>query len=290
VTIYTKEDVRVVAALGASTSIVTANEVSNVLTFVGGFVQSTSSSASGSSSVPAGTACAKSGTFGSRITKSMVRTGFAVGDSIALDFVDCDFDTGVVFHGTLSIVMKSDASSLAAGDYRIAPKLIANAFETRFPTTTTKFNGTVDTEYIVADASNSSTISFNVPAAEFFDVTRNPTGSALKLSYALGTTFKAVDVVNPNSASRKLDGQVDVSTATTNATPLTIATPSALVGTIDSSGNFVATTGAMLTKATNMNLATSVSVSGTTTTVSGDTDKNSTMDLVFTTTWQALLQ
>jgi large repetitive protein len=289
VTNYTKEQVRLVASLGALTPIVTANEVSNVLIFVGSFIQSASSATSGTSTVPAGTACATSGTYGSRITKSMVRTGFAVDDSAALEFVNCDFGTGVVLHGALSIVMKSDASALAAGSYGVASKLIATSFEMRFPTSTSKASGIIDSEYIVADAGNSSTMSFNVPTGQLFDMTRDPTGGALNLSYAAGTTFKAVDVVSPNSASRKLDGQVDISTATTNATPLTIAMPTALSGTIDSAGNFVATTGAMSTKATNMNLATSVSVSGTTTTVNGDTDKNGVMDLVFTTTWEALL-
>lgn len=283
---YTQADVKNVALLGALTQVITATEVGSLLGFVSGLVQGTAE-VTGGSTVLTAVACKVGGSFNFTTTKATERTGLAVGDQLAVSFVNCDVGDDLVLNGALTAVTKSDTANLPASDYRVAFDLSATSFVMTFRGSPSTFDGTISGEHIVA-AKNSFTAAFTVPAGPSFTAVVGDATSALTYSYAEGTTFKSVDVISPNSASRQLDGQVSVKTATTSATPLTISTPAALAGTL-TSGRFIATTGSTYTKATNMNLATSVSVSGTTTTVSGDTDSNNTMDLVFTTTWEGLV-
>jgi hypothetical protein len=257
-----------------------------MLAFVGGFMQG-SADITGGSTVLSDLACDAGGTFSVTTTKATVRTGLAVGDKMALSFVNCDFGTGLKLNGALTALAKSDTAGLAADDFRVAADLSAAAFEMTFGTATSKFDGAISSEYIVV-GDNSFTASFAVSGALGFTAVVAGAGYELTYYYADGTTFQSVDVISPNSASRQLDGKVSVKTATTSATPLTISTPAALSGTL-TGGRFIAATGSTYVKATNMNLATSVAVSGTTTTVNGDTDRNSTMDLSFTTTWEGLV-
>jgi hypothetical protein len=286
VTKYTQDDVRTVAVLGILTQTITAREVGNVLGFVGGFMQG-SADITGGSTVVSDLACDAGGTFSVTTTKATVRTGLAVGDKMALSFVNCDFGTGLKLNGALTALAKSDTAGLTPDDFRVAADLSAVAFEMTFGTVTSKFNGAISGEYIVV-GDNSFTASFAVSDALGFTAVVGGAGYELTYFYADGTTFRAVDVISPNSASRQLDGKVSVKTATTSATPLTISTPTALSGTV-TGGRFIPTTGSTYVKATNMNLATSVAVSGTTTTVNGDTDRNSSLDLSFNTTWEVLV-
>jgi hypothetical protein len=287
VTKYTQADVKNVASIGVLFQIITANDVTNMLAFASGAIQGASESDSDSNIIDA-SACIKGGTFSRTITKSMQRVGLAVGDKMEFSFVNCDFDTGVILDGALSLVAKSDAANLADNDYRVLFDASATAFVMRFGTSPSTFVGTLNSEYIVG-ANGSYTASFAVPAGLGFVATLGNAPNTLTYTYFEGATFKSVDVGTPNSASRKLDGKVSVKTATTNATPLTISTPTALSGTV-TGGIFTATSGSVYTTATAMNLATSVAVSGTTTTVNGDTNGDNVMDLSFTTAWQGLFQ
>jgi hypothetical protein len=69
---------------------------------------------------------------------------------------------------------------------------------------------------------------------------------------------------------------------------LTIATPVALSGST-LSGSFAANAGEIHATATDQDLVTATTINGADATVSGDTDRNGSLDLVFSTTLAALL-
>lgn len=285
---YTQADVKNTATLGVLTSVVSGDKVGAAMAFLGGVLQGFSTDVNGSRSVPT-VSCASGGAGGGSLTasvnKTAVRTGLAVGDNITYTFANCTFgSTGLTFNGTVKLTAQNEAANLDSATYQVSYQASLTGFSMKSGTTTTNFSGIANVVSSLT-SNNTSSGSFTVPTGQTFSaVVTGGSGGPFSMDFAAGTTFTGTEVTSPNAATRKLDGSVSVGT-TGAAVPLVITTPAALSGTI-SSGLFVGTFGVVNTKAPN--LATSVSISGTNASVSGDTDGNGSLDLVFSTTWTAL--
>jgi hypothetical protein len=285
---YTQADIKNTATLGVLTSVVSGDKVGAAMAFLGGVIQGFSTDPGGSRSVPAAS-CASGGAGGgsltASVTKTAVRTGLAVGDSISYTFANCVFgSSGLTFNGTVKLTAQTEAINLDSANYQVSYQAGMTGFSMKSGTTTANFGGTAN---VVSSLTSNTTSSgtFTVPTGQTFSaVVTGGSSGPFSMDFAAGTTFTGTEVSSPNTATRKLDGTVNVGT-TGAAVPLVITTPAALSGTT-TSGLFVGTFGVVNTKASN--LATSVSISGTNASVSGDTDGNGSLDLVFSTTWTAL--
>jgi hypothetical protein len=284
---YSQADVKNVAILGASSLVLTGDRVGLILFFFGDLLQGISTDAGGSRSGSA-TSCAGSGggsgTVAFNLTKSAVRTGLAAGDQLAYTFSNCSFSTGgLVLNGTVVLTAQTAASNLNVNTYQVGYRVAATNFSTASGGTTTAVSGTFDANSALSGG-NTDTQRFTVATGQSLTANIRTGSSVVSIAYSPTTTFVSTDTASPNSATRKLDGPLTMAT-TAGSAAVDVTTPTTLAGNT-SSGAFVATSGQVTAKTTD--LATSTSISGNTVTVSGDSDRNGSLDLVFSTTWTGL--
>ena len=275
---YRESDVKNVVTLGAIASGMTGDRVGPALSFLGGILQGLSLDAGGSRSTGT-TSCATggsgSGTLSAVVTKSAVRAGMAVGDQVTYTFTNCVFaNASFTFNGTVKLTAQTDAVNLNSATYQVGYSATFTSFSVKAGALTTTLGGTANAVSSLTSG-NAASGTFTVPAGQSLTAVISG-GAAGPFSLTYGS---------PNSASRKLDGAVSAGASGATA-PLTIATPVTLTGTLSNAGQFSATSGVLNTKSSD--LATSVTFSGTGATVSGDSDRNGSLDLVFQSSWAAL--
>ncbi|XVJ70252.1 MAG: hypothetical protein HEQ39_11815 [Rhizobacter sp.] len=230
-----------------------------------------------SSRLPAVAAC-DSGTFLFSVTKSGSRLGLDAGDSLLIIFSNCSF-SGLVFNGSMRLTAQGNISNVSSA-YNIRYLATMTNWSVRNGSLTTTTSGNMDIN------SSNTAIAFTVPTNQSVTSASTVSSGTVTSIYRAGTTALSVDTISPNTASRKLDGTVVVSTSSGQLT-FDVATPTAFAGTT-SGGRFEPNTGAMTFRQPGGTSNASISISGNTATVSGDTDGNGTPDLSFTTTWAAL--
>lgn len=284
---YSQADVKNVALLGASSAALTGDRVGSILYFFGDLLQIFSTDTGGSRSGPT-TSCAGTegggGTLTFNVTKSAVRTGLAVGDQISYTLTNCSFRSGgPVTNGTFVLTAQSAATNLNEDTYQVGYRVFATKFSFVNGGTTTTLSGTVDASSALS-ADNTDTQRFTVASGQELTAFFGTGSSVGFITYSPTTTFVSTDTASPNSATRKLDGPLTMGTAS-GSVAVDVVTPTTLAGNM-SAGRFVATSGQVNAKTTD--LATSTSISGNTVTVSGDSDRNGSLDLVFSTTWTGL--
>jgi hypothetical protein len=286
---YSQTDIKNVAALGVLTTAITGDKVGFDLGFFAGFLQGLSTDTGGSRTVT-NASCVINGSGGgtltTTITKSAVHTGLIAGDQVTLTAVNCTVGgTSQTINGTAALTAQSTVVSTVSGTFKLSYQADLSNFSVKTSASTTNAIGVINAVYELT-GNNSVAQSFTVPAGHAFAASVATGSNLFVMSYDAATTFASTDVISPNSASRKLDGTLTAGT-TAATVPLVVATPTALSGTT-TSGLFVATSGAINTKSND--LPTSITFSGNTATVSGDTDGNGSLDLTFLSSWAALTQ
>lgn len=274
----TQTDIQTTASLGALTLLGADSDAKTVMAFGDSLLNGTST-VGGGSTLPGLEACTGGGTLTSSVTKSASRVGYAAGDQLLVTFSNCSL-SGLVFNGSMRLTAQGTISNVGSS-YDIRYVATLTNWSIRSSSLTTTISGSMD-------INSSNTVSaFTVPANQSLSSTNTTTSSGTATtSYRAGTAVRSVDTASPNTASRSLTGSVVVATGGTQLT-FDVATPTAFSGTT-SNGRFLPNTGTMTFRQSGGGLNASVSVSGNTVTVSGDTDGNGTQDLSFTTTWTAI--
>lgn len=150
----------------------------------------------------------------------------------------------------------------------------------------TRYGGEVEVVSAITAADIVST-RFAVPAGATFDVVLSAARPTFSVVYGPRATFAMTSTESANSASVQLDGAVAAGRAG-SLVPMAIATPAVLAGQLPTEV-FVVTSGALVARSTAQSPSTSVTVAGDKVTVRGDTDHDGAPDLVFETTWAALV-
>jgi hypothetical protein len=129
---------------------------------------------------------------------------------------------------------------------------------------------------------NITTNAFTVPDGSSY----SHAASGVDVRFAPQATAAFSESASNNAGSFILEGGASLVTAP-GTLAVTFKTPSPLTGP-RAAGYVVPATGVFNTTSTTQTLATSVLFSGNVVTVSGDTDKNGSLDLVFGSTWAEL--
>jgi hypothetical protein len=284
---YTQDDIKSVAAAGLvpATFILTDNGAG--IGVLGGFLVSRTSQTGGSTG-PVVESCVVNGNgHGSltySVTKSAFRTGFAAGDQVVVTFNDCDRGGGIVNNGTATFTATNNLANLSTASFDYGVDVRMTNFSARYRSSLATFDGvaTLITKFLSSNLSLTQKLA--VPAGQTLRVTLNNQ----VLEYAGGASVSIALVSIPNSATTRLDGDVKVTNAG-KTVALSASTPITLSGSTNAAGQFLATSGTIAVKDTARNIATSTTVSGNNTSVSGDTDGNGSLDLTFSTTWLSLI-
>lgn len=287
---FSRDNIQAVASLGALTTLFTGSGDGPIFMTAAStnFLLTDSTFTSGSSTDTF--SCVingqGAGSLAVTTTKSATRIGYAVGDSVRLVYSNCRPGTSTVIrNGTINLTAQSAISNLAATSNSLSYQAVATNFTAEITAADrSTYNGmmNVTSQTTSASAANSG---FSIPTGQSYRVLYR----GLTYTYLGGTTYRATAATAPANFTRKLDGDVNLNLSSTPGTTigLTIQTPTALASI---SSTFVAIAGTVATRDVLQNLATSVTVNGTAATVSGDTDRNGSLDLVFVTTWAALTQ
>ena len=286
-------DVQDTVSMGLLIGRSTDSRVAPGLDSLGVALQELSFDSLGSRSTPPAT-CAVDGkgggTYGGEVKKSSVHAGLEPGDQIVLVYAQCDVgDEGFLLNGTVTLTVQGAALNLPSDHYEVRFGLEATAFSMTFAGLTTRYDGVADVVSTVTGPGIVST-RFKVPVAKAFDAILSAASAAsptVHLTYAANTTFARTETATPNGASIKLDGLVDAGPAADDRLALVVGMPTALTGT-STAHVFAATSGVITAWDTGRNLATTTTFNGDKATVSADTDGDSSLDLVFDTTWAAL--
>ena len=290
---FTQAEVKAVATLGLLAVEGSGGVVSLGFAYMGGLMESLAGDSGGSRSIDL-TAMCTSGTTRLDVIKTAVRTGLISGDQVTVTADQCAVaGTGFVLNGVTKLTAQNTLAARVGGNYVLSFEAAMTGFTFTADGKTTQFDGVANAAVDVTGDGNTTSVGFAVPAGRTFSAMTTPyeAGKALpaiSITYGAGTTSVASEVSAPNNASRKLDGSITLSTGGAPAMSLVISTPSILLGTT-ATGPFVATSGVIDTKATDENVATSTTVSGVRATVSGDTDGNGSLDLVFDSSWLTLM-
>lgn len=284
---YTQDDIKSVAAAGLvpATFILTDNGAG--VGVLGGFLVSRTSQPGGSTG-PVVESCAVNGngrgSLTYSVTKSAFRTGFAAGDQVAVTFNDCDRGGGIVNNGTATFTATNNLANLSTSSFDYGVDVKLTNFSARYRSSLATFDGvaTLTTKFVSSNLSLAQKLT--VPANQTLRVVLNNQ----TLEYAGGASVSITTVALPNSATARMDGDVKVTSAG-KTVALSVSTPITLSGNTTNAGQFLATSGTITVKDTARNIATSTNVSGTNASVSGDTDGNGSLDLVFSATWLLLL-
>jgi hypothetical protein len=235
------------------------------------------------------TACA-SGSRSAAIDKTTPdHEGFIAGDSVTLTYNNCDVGQNLVFNGTFKATLQGD----------VLPSVGPQNYDLRFKGELTGFSSKSTVDGIVRNYEGSATFNasatpdgraafgFTVPVANNLALQYTGSLPSIKIGYLPGTRFAGTEVTGTAVITQAIEGEVFL-TSTTGTENLVITNPTVLAGPTPANGLFNATSGVIDTKSTTRTVATSTTVDGANVSIRGDSDKNSTLDLTFTTTWAAL--
>jgi len=289
---FTQADVKGVATLGAQAIEETGQGAALGFAYWGGWVEAMAYDSGGSRSSDASGMCT-TGTARVEVVKSAIRTGLATGDQVTLAADNCAVaGAGIVVSGVVKLTAQETIVAPSGGDFTLRFSADATGFSYTNASQSVQLNGVANTVIAFSGGGNTTALSVAVPDGHSLSalLTAYQAGKALpaiSVEYGAGTTFDVSDTSTPNSATRKLNGVVVMSAAGASMR-LAISTPSALLGTT-STGLFVPSSGVINTTTTDENLATSTTVSGVRASVSGDSDRDGSLDLVFDSSWSALV-
>ena len=288
---YSQAEVKTAASLGAAVIEVTGERTLSGMGYLSGALAGLSIDDAASSQTVA-LPCA-SGTGSAKVTKATAHAGFIKDDEIEFIYNKCAFANGDLLNGAAKLTLKDAASFASSGGWSANFKAHATGFEVTTNSATLRYQG--DFEFIqrTTNGLNSSVETFTVPSGYVLAVNAlTGTTSAFVLSYGPGLTFEAGDVTSPNSATRKITGPVVATLPRLPSGRLTFATPTTLTGTRTAANLFLPIAGVFnvsVESQGSQTLATSTTVNTGGVTVSGDSDGNGSLDLVFNATWAALL-
>lgn len=284
---YTQADVQNITSLGLAAIAGGNNRAGRVAFHLSSYLINFSTTTGGSvtannqSCVVSG---AGSGTYSYSVTKSANRMGLASGDQVSMTFSRCDYGgNGFIDDGSVTLTARSAIANASPGIFDVS--FDANLIDYELPGgfTKTKYSGLINAAVNKASA-NSVITSFTVAPAQTFTQT---TGDVW-VAYAAGTTGTVTQISSPNNISYKLEGQADVHALEGSTRTLLIATPTPLAGPIVA-GQLSPASGVINVKDTTRNITTSTTFSGPAASLSGDTDGNGSLDLVFNSSWAKLI-
>lgn len=284
---YTQSDLQNATLYGSSAAVGGNNRTARVLMALSqqhlvDFSNQTTGSIAATNQ-PCAVAGVGSGTYGYAVTKSAVRTGFAAGDQVVLTFSGCDYaGVGLVNDGSITITARAPIATASASNFNFTFDASFTNFFQRFGSLRTGYSGLLNASTNNANA-NVRTINFIVPTGpDFLQLT-----SGVGVFFRPGTAATVIQSDAPATISYKFSGDVSI-TSLGNTNNLRVDTTTPIAGPLVS-GQFSPNAGVLEVKDTGLNITTSSTISGNTITVRGDTDRNGSLDLVFTTTWASLI-
>ena len=291
--IYSQANVKNVAGLGALVLQITDSRTVSGMSFLGGSVAALATDdAAGAQTV---SIVCSSGTGSAKVTKPVAHVGLKQDDEVLFVYDRCVGANGFLLNGTAKLTLKDTASVASSGDLSANFKADVTDFEVTTNGSSLRYEGQFDFDFSTTDSLNSSSGTFTVPSGQALTVEgMTGTTSVFTVTYGEGLTFEAADVSAPNSATRKFSGSVVAAIPAYPSGTLTFATPTALTGVRVAAGNNVAFSpsagvfNVSLASQGTQTLPTSTTINANGVTVSGDSDGNGSLDLVFNTTWQAL--
>ena len=189
--------------------------------------------------------------------------------------------SGVTANGSAVLTLKNSVASASLSNYDIAYEARLTNFSVRYLTSNATLSGTANLNSRFV-SSTGMVQKLSVPAGQ----TLKGDSSFGSIEYQGGSEFTDMEFPNPAPSQYALKGEV-VFTKSGKATALLIATPAPLTGKAVNS-QFEPSAGTVTARDTAMKLSTSVTLSGTAASISGDGDDNGTMDLSANTTWGSL--
>lgn len=281
----TQAELKQVAALGVLVTLATGASSGQDLAFLNAVFEGLSADVGGSRIVDL--PCT-AGAASVSIVKSASRTGLVAGDGATFTYDRCDVaGSGYVLSGKVTATAQSAVLPAVGGSFSVEYAAVMTGLSATYSNVTRAYDGVLNISSGVTGSTTYST-RFAVPAGQPFTILFTGVGTPLSYIYSAETTFVGIDNVTSKSGMRKLDGSVTVRLANSPILPLAISTPTNLTGTTSSTNVFTATAGTINTTSAAQNIATSTIISGANATVSGDTDKNGSLDLTFSIPWAAL--
>jgi hypothetical protein len=281
----TQAELKQVAALGILITLATGAASGQDLAFLNAIFEGLSADVGGSRVV--NLPCT-AGTASVSIVKSAPRTGLVAGDGATFTYDRCDVaGSGYVLSGKVNATAQSAVVPAVGGSFSVDYAAVMTGLSATYTSVTLTYDGVLNISSSVTDSTTYST-RFVVPAGQLFTILFTGAGTPLSYIYSAETTFAGVDNVTLKTGTRKLDGSVTARLANSPILPMAISTPTTLTGTTSSTNVFTATAGTITSTSAAQNIATSTTINGANATVSGDTDKNGSLDLTFSVPWAAL--
>lgn len=291
---YTQADIQSVAAMGAS-SVALGYKGGAGLALLSAFLVPHTSRTAGSEGTTV-RSCGDlfqlgAGTYSYSTTKSTTRRGFGVGDQLTVTFKDCKFNgSEPVVNGTAIYAATTSLADLAANnyDYPFDVMLIGLTVSYRGINLVSDGVANMHAKFLSSGNATLVTQKLTVPLGQTMRLTVN--GQVLE--YGGGASFIFSENSQPSgiALNTQLDGAIKFARAG-QSTALVMATPTPLTGSADTQAVFTATAGTVAVKDTVRNMATSTTLNGTTASISGDTDGNGSLDLIFNSSgWAALTE
>jgi hypothetical protein len=285
---YSQADIKSVAGLGLNAAVFGSSHNIFALSYLSSFLLAFSNNNTSGSATAVVQSCTQPGSTtggGSRtmtLTKSAAHPGLFAGEKLTVVYENCQHtDSEYVLNGVVDFIPIDPVPAATYENYEIK-------YEIKF------------TQFSILNGANidgfDGLANINVKVIDFNDFTQKmavPFGHTLKISnqgssidYKSGASLITNSVIEPNSASFKLDGDVAF-TNVGQTNMLSISMPTMVSG-IDDVNGLIATSGVINIKDTNLNLATSITFNTTEAVVRGDTDGNASLDLVCKSTWEEL--
>jgi hypothetical protein len=276
---FSQADMQQVASLGIHTDLLTDQWSGPVMNYLGAV-------ASAFGWLANGDLVCESGTATPNMVKAGTYKGLHAGDQLTITYSQCTPQySELTLDGTVTLTAISDIDQVALYGYDIKFEAKTSGLSVKNNLGQYQLSGTLDIE--TNSTVVESTDSFVVPAGNAFVATVNANSSTATVSYDVGTRF-AVNAktygIAEHSATYTFDGSMSLSSNQSAAMPLTISipTPMQLLVVAGSQGLiYTPLLGTINTTAGNPALATSTTLDAGNATISGDSDGNGSLDLVF---------
>lgn len=280
---YTRNDIARTAGAGIAVHLITGARTAFLPNFFGAMIQSLAADTGGSRTLPL---TCTSGSGSLQLSKATPHVGLTVGDALKLTFNNCMSDLGTV-NGSATLTLRNTVAPVTTPDFNAQFDAVMSLFSIKVSnatlSTTDTYEGTASIQTVSANSLNSITSNFTIPSGKTLTLRADTAGSLVTLEYLSATSMSVSDTRSPNSGTRKVDGTVRISTGPDTRT-LAIKGLTPVAGTVSSGAIslFTPTSGVIDTTDVGANIATSATLSGINTQVSGDTDRDGSKDMTFT--------
>lgn len=291
VSLATPEEIRSLAFLGYNSAYLIKAQTEERAALLGTFLASSLNNGAldGPSQLARSTPCAGAsggtGSFSVATAKLGAGVGVSAGDAVSLAFNNCRFATsGITINGSAVMRPQLTYSRLPAEFYSINFTAELSALDMRSASTRSIVSGTAG---VVWDATNPSAdgYSWQSISANQLESFTSPLAATAALSMRLGagaltTGATGYNAVGASTQAANVNGNIALAAnGSANTLNVGLVTPATVAGTINaSSGQVLPTTGALRTTSLDTNLLTQVEFAGTLATLSGDADRNGSLD------------